>query len=312
MFSYSSVLVSGGAGFIGSHLVDALVKRGMRVAVLDDLSSGRLENISGHLKGGGVRFVEGDVRRREDVYEAVEGAEAVFHLAAVTSVPFSVLHPDVTFGVNVEGTRNVLDACVEKGVERFIFVSSCAVYGEPLDLPVGEVHPLCPVSPYAESKLKAEQLCRVYGERFGLKTTVFRPFNVYGPRQRCDGYAGVIASFVERLRSGLPPVIYGDGCQTRDFVYVGDLVEAFVSALGCEAAVGEVFNVGSGVPVSVNELADLLAGLFGFNGVEPVYADEREGDIKHIYADIKAARQHLGFEPRVSLKDGLKEIVNGG
>jgi len=304
------VLVSGGAGFIGSHLVDRLVADGCEVTVLDDLSTGKIENLSCHLGNDRLRFVEGDVRDVKAVCGAVKGVDVVFHLAAVTSVPFSVVYPDVAFGVNVEGTRNILDACVKNGVERFVFVSSCAVYGEPVYLPVDEKHPLSPVSPYGLSKLKAEQLCRDYFERFGLKTTVLRPFNVYGFRQRRDGYAGVIARFIERLRSGLPPVVYGDGSQTRDFIYVEDLVEAFVKILCCEASVNGVFNVGSGVPVSINELAEMLIVLFGVDGVKPLHADEREGDIRHSYADVKLMRQCLGVKPTFSLKDGLLEVMN--
>ena len=309
--SYSRVLVSGGAGFIGSHLVDELVKQGMSVTVLDNLSTGRLGNIRGHVENGAVRFVEGDVRDEAVVRDALRGADAVFHFASITSVPLSVRFPEETFAVNVEGTRNLLEGCVASGVERFVYVSSCAVYGEPQYLPVDEGHPTNPISPYAESKLKAEQLCRSYQEKDGLKITVLRPFNVYGSRQRDDGYAGVIARFIEELRLGRPPVVFGDGFQTRDFVYVGDVVDAFVSVLSCEAAVGRVFNVGSGVSVSVNKLARMVIEVFGYDGVEPLYANEREGDIRHSYADIKAARQHLGFEPRVSLKDGLMEIMNG-
>ena len=309
--SYSRVLVSGGAGFIGSHLVDELVKQGMSVTVLDNLSTGRLGNIRGHVENGAVRFVEGDVRDEAVVRDALRGADAVFHFASITSVPLSVRFPEETFAVNVEGTRNLLEGCVASGVERFVYVSSCAVYGEPQYLPVDEGHPTNPISPYAESKLKAEQLCRSYQETRGLKITVLRPFNVYGSRQRDDGYAGVIARFIEELRLGRPPVVYGDGFQNRDFVYVGDVVDAFVSVLSCEAAVGRVFNVGSGVSVSVNKLARMVIEVFGYDGVEPLYANEREGDIRHSYADIKAARQHLGFKPIISLKDGLMEIMNG-
>jgi len=307
---YNRILVTGGAGFIGSHLVDALVADGREVAVLDNLSTGKMENLSRHLGNGNLHFVKGDVLDVAVVREAVKDVDAVFHLAAVTSVPFSVDHPLETFKVNVDGTRNLLEACRNGGVERFILVSSCAVYGEPKYLPINEGHPLNPISPYAESKLKAEHLCQKYHETYGLKTTVLRPFNVYGPRQKNDEYSGVIAKFIDQLRVGKLPVIYGDGSQTRDFVFVVDAVDAFLSALRSEAAVGRVFNVGSGVPISVKELAQQLCGLFGFDGVEPLRADERKGDIKYSFADVKEAYHHLGFKSKISLHDGLLEIMD--
>jgi len=307
--SFDKVLVTGGAGFIGSHLVERLVAEGVDVTVLDNLSTGRMENLVNLLADRQPRFVRGDIRDNDAVCDAVEDVDAVFHLAAVTSVPFSVEHPKDTFEVNVDGTRSLLEACLRAGVERFVYASSCAVYGEPKYLPIDEGHPLSPVSPYAESKLKAEQLCREYHETYGLKTTVLRPFNVYGPRQRNDEYSGVIAKFIDQLRGGKLPVICGDGLQTRDFVFVVDAVDAFLSALRSEAAVGRVINVGTGVPVSVNELAQLLCGLFGFDSVDLLHVGEREGDIKHSYADLKDMRLHLRFEPRISLKEGLLTII---
>jgi len=309
--SYKKVLVTGGAGFIGSHLVDRLVAEGFEVTVLDNLSTGRIENINHLLENEKFRFIEGDVRDKKNVEEALEGVDAIYHLAAVTSVPFSIEHPKVTFEVNVDGTRNLLEACLDAGVGRFVFVSSCAVYGEPKYLPVDEVHPTCPVSPYAKSKLEAEGLCMGFHGKGGFEATIFRVFNVYGPRMRCDDYAGVIAKFISRLRSGLPPVIYGDGFQTRDFVYVGDVVEVLISALKSRDAMGKVFNVGSGLPVSVNELVNLLLGMFGFDDVGPVYSDERKGDIRRSYANISLVRKCLGFEPKISLKDGLSLLLSG-
>ena len=203
------VLVTGGAGFVGSHLVDGLLGEGFDVVVLDDLSTGRLENVKDHLIEEGFRFIQGDVRDREVLRKALEGVDAVFHLAAITSVPYSVEHPDITFEVNVEGTRSLLESCLDLDVGRFIYVSTCAVYGNPKYLPIDEEHPTEPISPYAESKLEAEGLSLRFYKDYGLDVTVFRPFNIYGPRQRNDQYGGVIARFIERLSSGRPPVIYG-------------------------------------------------------------------------------------------------------
>ena len=307
--SYNRILVTGGAGFIGSHLVDELVKEGFEVTVLDDLSTGRIENIKHHLEEGKIRFVVGDIRSREDVEEALEGAEIIFHLAGITSVPYSVRYPSVTYEVNVDGTRNLLEACLRGNVERFIYVSSCAVYGEPEYLPIDERHPTNPISPYAESKLEAERVCMRFQEAYGLKTTVFRLFNVYGPRQRNDQYGGVIASFIERLRKGMSPIIYGDGEQTRDFIHVSDVVRAFLLAMNHNGAVNRVFNVATGVPTSINQLAQLVIELLGAEGVKPQYRDAREGDIRHSYADIREAVKHLGFKPAVSLREGLSTLI---
>jgi len=307
--SYNRILVTGGAGFIGSHLLDELVKEGFEVTVFDDLSTGRIENISHHLEKRKIRFIEGDVRRRKDVEEALEGVEVVFHLAAITSVPYSIRHPKITYEVNVDGTRNLLEACLRSSVEKFIYLSTCAVYGEPKYLPVDEKHPTNPISPYAKSKLKAEQACMKFQEAYGLKTTIFRPFNIYGSRQRNDWYGGVIANFIKRLRRGKQPLIYGDGKQTRDFIYIDDAIRAFMTALNHNDAVGRTFNIATGIPTSINQLAQLLIELLGAEGIKPQHTSPRQGDIRHIYANIEEAKSRLGFKPRVSLKEGLTSLI---
>jgi UDP-glucose 4-epimerase len=217
-------LVTGGAGFIGSHLVDRLVGTGYGVRVVDDLSTGSLENIRGHLSSGLVEFVEGDVRDVSVVEKCMKGVGVVFHLAAVTSVPFSVEHPKVTFDVNVEGTVNLLRSCSNGKSCRFVFASSCAVYGEPVFLPVTEEHPTDPISPYAESKLEAEKFCLGFCEKRFCDAAVLRFFNVYGPRQGFSEYSGVIRIFMDLCRQRLPLVVYGDGEQSRDFVHLSDVV----------------------------------------------------------------------------------------
>jgi len=302
------VLVTGGAGFIGSHLVDRLIKEGFEVTVLDNLSTGRMENLMAHLESGGVRLVNADILDRRAVKQALTDAEAVFHLAAITSVPYSIKHPDATRKANVEGTRILLDACLGENVERFIYVSSCAVYGQPEYLPIDEKHPARPVSPYAESKLEAERLCREFQKAYGLKTTIVRPFNVYGPRMRSGIYGGVIARFIERLRLNKPPIIYGDGTQTRDFVYVWDIVNALMLTLNNQKAIGEIFNVASGVATSISQLAKLVMKLLGVDGLKPLYRPARNGDIKHSYADISKAKARLGYEPKISLKEGVATL----
>ncbi len=306
------VLVTGGAGFIGSHLTEELVIEGFEVTVLDDLSTGRAENLSGCSKNAKVSFILGDIRKKAVIDNAIsQHTNAIFHLAAKASVPYSVEHPRVTNEVNVYGTRNLLEACVHKGVEKLIYVSSASVYGDPEYLPIDESHPLKPLSPYAESKLKAEQICREFQEAYGLKITILRPFNVYGPRQRNDQYSGVITKFIKQLKQGKPPIIFGDGFQTRDFIHVSDVVRAFILAYKSKSAIGRIFNVATGVPTPINQLANLLQDLFRTEGIKPLHVAQREADIKHSYADIKEAKTFLGFEPRITLKEGLANLLEG-
>ena len=302
------VLVTGGAGFIGSHMVDRLVNDGYDVRVIDDLSTGRLDNIQGHLSSGKVDFVKGDIRDVSLVRKSVDGVDVVVHLAAVTSVPFSVENPDLTFDVNLLGTLNLIRACAQEDVVRFVFVSSCAVFGEPEFLPVKEEHRADPISPYAESKLIAERFCLGFQERQLLRSVVLRFFNVYGPRQGMNDYSGVITRFFDSVRRKEPLVIYGDGSQTRDFVSVYDIVEAVLASMKSSNAEGEVFNVGSGKPTSINELAKTVLELAGVD-LEIRYEKPRAGDIKDSYADISKAKKHLGYEPKVSLRDGLQVLL---
>lgn len=302
------VLVTGGAGFIGSHMVDRLVADGYGVRVIDNLSAGRLMNISGHLERGRVAFVEGDIRDASVAEKSVEGVDVVVHLAALTSVPLSVENPSFTFDVNVTGTMNLLRACAEAKVGKLVFVSSCAVYGEPKFLPVTEEHPTNPISPYAESKLAAEKFCLGFHEKELLRSVVLRLFNVYGPRQGVNDYCGVITRFIDRGRRGLPLVIYGDGWQTRDFVNIRDVVEAVSSAVESDYAEGEVFNIGFGVPTSVNELAETLLESAMLD-LQVLHDEPLLGEIRHSYADISKAEKLLRYRPKVSLKDGLRALL---
>jgi UDP-glucose 4-epimerase len=302
------VLVTGGAGFIGSHVVDRLVEAGYGVCVLDNLSTGRLENIRRHLGGGGVEFVRGDVRDVKAVKRGVCGCDAVVHLAALTSVPLSVKDPDLTFAVNVGGTMNLLSSCSRQSVGKFVFVSSCAVYGEPVFLPITERHPTNPISPYAESKLAGEKYALGFDEREILRSVVLRFFNVYGVRQVLNDYCGVIARFISRARQGLPLVVYGGGDQTRDFVNVVDVAAAVVESLESRDADGEVFNVGFGEATSIDDLAIAVLDLTGSN-VEVIHDEPRVGDIVNSYANISKAEKLLGYKPTISLRDGLRTLL---
>ncbi|MEM3629453.1 MAG: SDR family oxidoreductase [Candidatus Bathyarchaeia archaeon] len=300
------VLVTGGAGFIGSHLVERLLKEDCNVVVLDDLSSGKTENLD--LKNRNLLFLKGGIRDKELVKKALKDVEVVFHLAALVDVPFSVKNPLLVNQVNVCGSLNILEESIKNNVEKFIYASSCAVYGEPQYLPINEEHPTNPLSPYAVSKLTTEKYCQVFNKLYGLKTVSLRLFNVYGPRQEGDSYSSVISRFIRQLRSGKPPIIFGDGSQTRDFVYVLDVVDAFYKAMNAKECAGEI-NVGSGKETSIKELAKILINKFGFKNIKPVYAKPREGDIRRSWADIEKAKHKLGYKPNFTLHNGLGELL---
>jgi len=301
------VLVTGGAGFIGSHVVDRLVDESYQVRVLDNLSTGKLGNIQRHLNSGKVEFVKGDIRDASVVKESLNDVNAVIHLAALVSVPLSIENPNLTFDINLVGTLNLLRSSVEKHVDRFVFISSCAVCGNPESLPVTEQTRTNPISPYAESKLLGERYCLGFSERQLLNAVVLRFFNVYGPRQTMNDYSGVITRFLECCNQKLPLTIYGDGSQTRDFVNVHDVASAVFASVTSKVK-SEVFNIGSGKPTTINELAKTIIELAGSESTVS-YGKSRAGDIKNSYADITKAKKLLGYTPKVSLKVGLQSLV---
>ncbi|MCB0211486.1 MAG: SDR family NAD(P)-dependent oxidoreductase, partial [Anaerolineae bacterium] len=254
----NTFLVTGGAGFIGSHIVEALVERGDRVRVLDNLSTGRLQNLA-HVSEL-VEFIEGDVRNETVIREAVSGVDTIFHLAAMVSVPESMAKPIEAETVNALGTLALLTAAKHAGVRRLILSSTCAVYGDEPSLPKTETSPTRPQSPYAISKLAAEHYCHLFNDSMGLETVVLRYFNIYGPRQDPSSpYSGVISIFVDKMSQGHLPFIYGDGEQTRDFVFVKDVVQANLRASQTPEAAGNVFNIGTGHPSSINDLFNFVA-----------------------------------------------------
>lgn len=307
MNDFKRILVTGGAGFIGSHLVERLAKSRYEVTTLDNFSTGKLGNIQDSITTNRARFVVGDILDSGIIEKCVDKTDAVFHLAAVTSVPWSVENPVLTFKTNAEGTVRLLNACAKAKVRKFVFISSCAVYGEPRYLPIDEKHFTRPISPYAVSKLKAEGHCADFREKDGMKTVTLRLFNVYGPRQASNEYSGVITKFIERARQRLPLVVYGDGTQTRDFVHVYDVAHVLVRVLEDENSENQVFNIGFGRPVSVNELAKNVLNLAGVDsGI--AYEKSRTGDLKHSLADISKARKLLGYDPKVRLEDGLRTV----
>lgn len=302
------VLVTGGAGFIGSHVVDRLVSTEYEILVIDNLFTGKIENLQPHIKKGRINFLRGDIRDGSFVQDSVQGVDAIIHLAAIASVPFSVENPVLTNEVNVNGTLNLLRAAVKNDVKKFLFVSSCAVYGDPKYLPIDEKHSLQPLSPYAASKVAVEYYCRAFTRTYGLETVILRLFNVYGSRQReDDSYSGVITVFMKKLIREEPLTVYGDGEQTRDFVHVNDVSEAVLLALEHKSGDNEVFNVGSGRETSVNRLAELLIKISG-RKPEVVYEEARPGDVKRSCADIGKIRKVLGFKPKNSLEFGLERL----
>lgn len=303
------VLVTGGAGFIGSHVVDRLVNNACSVRIIDNLSTGKLMNINTHLGKGAVDFVKGDIRDPELVRKCVHDVDAVVHLAAITSVPFSFKQPQFTYETNVNGTLNLLNACAQEKVEKFIFISSCSVYGEPKYLPVDELHSTNPISPYAESKLMGERYCLNFHKKHALKSVVLRLFNVYGPRQGINDYSGVITKFIDSIKQKTPLVIFGNGSQNRDFVNVNDVSQAALQALKNEAAEGEIFNIGFGAPTSINELAKSVLELADLN-LEISYEQPRSGDIKNTFADISKAEKLLDYKPHFSLNAGLNNLFS--
>ena len=298
------VLVTGGGGFIGSHVVDRLLRDAHDVRVLDNFATGRRENLLGVMDD--IELVEGDLQSYERVHNAVSGCEMVLHQGALPSVPRSVQDPLTSSATNVTGTLNVLLAARDAGVRRVIYASSSSIYGANPELPKHERLLPQPISPYAVAKLAGEGFCRSFYEVWGLETVALRYFNVFGPRQDpMSQYAAVIPNFINALADGRQPVVYGDGEQSRDFTYVGNVVEGNVLAMTADGVAGKVFNVAAGDRTSLNQLLEYLKGLIGA-GVEARYDHPRPGDVRHSQADVSAAERELGFRPHVSVEEGLR------
>jgi nucleoside-diphosphate-sugar epimerase len=299
------VLVTGGAGFIGSNLVDALVERGDDVRVLDNFSTGNRAN----LERSEAEIVEGELRSYERVHAAMRGIEVVYHLGALGSVPRSVQDPLTSSAVNVEGTLNVLLAARDEGVRRVIFSSSTSVYGSSRDLPTSESTPPDPISPYGVAKLAAERYCVSFARVYPFETVVLRYFNVFGPRQDPRSqYAAVVPLFITAIAAGEPVTIFDDGDQSRDFTYVDNVVAANLQAAAADGVSGRIFNVSAGQPATVNELADTIGRLLN-KPVERRYLPPRAGDLRDSWADVSEARGALGYEANVPLEDGLRRTA---
>jgi UDP-glucose 4-epimerase len=301
------VLVTGGAGFIGSNLVRRLAELGDDVRVLDNFSTGNRRNLAD--LAGDVEVVEGELRSYERVHNATRGAEIVFHQGALPSVPRSVQDPLTTSAVNVEGTLNVLLAARDEGVRRVVCASSSSVYGNTGELPRREDQHLDPISPYGVSKLAAERYCVAFSRVYELETVALRYFNVFGPNQDpTSQYAAVVPRFIAAVRDGQPVPINGDGTQSRDFTYVANIVEANLLAVDANDVNGAVLNVATGVSTTVTELADTIGTVLGLP-VTSEFLPTRTGDVQHSWADCREARQLLGYEPAVDLEEGLRLTV---
>ncbi|HXQ69290.1 MAG TPA: SDR family oxidoreductase [Pyrinomonadaceae bacterium] len=304
-----TVVVTGGAGFIGSHIASALSTSGARVRVLDDLSTGHRENIEEI--GGDIDFIEGSVADEKVLKKALDGAELVFHEAAIPSVPRSVAEPVQTHIASVDGTFSLLLAARDQKVRRVVYAASSSAYGDQPTLPKSEGMSPDPLSPYAVAKLVGEYYCQVFTRVYGLETVSLRYFNVFGPRQDPGSqYSGVVSRFISCLLGNERPVIYGDGEQSRDFTYIENVVAANLSAASSTGAVGKVINVANGARITLNELLAELKDLTGKQEVTAEYLEPRVGDVRHSLADITMARELLGYQSKVDLREGLQRTLD--
>jgi len=301
----ANYLVTGGAGFIGSHISEELLRRGHRVRVVDSLVTGYQRNLR-----QGVEFEQGDLADPAVARAAVAGMDYVIHQAAIPSVPRSVEKPEESHRANIDGTLQVLLASRDAGIKRVVFAGSSSVYGDTEVLPKTEVMPTNPLSPYALQKLMGEMYLQMFTRLYGLETVTTRYFNVFGPRQDPGSpYSGVISLFIKALSDGTRPVIYGDGEQTRDFTYVANVVDGVLRAAETPGVAGQVFNLATHGRISLNQLLATLKKIFG-SDVEPIYKDARQGDVRDSQADISKAAKLLGYQPIVGLEDGLRKTVD--
>jgi UDP-glucose 4-epimerase len=306
----AKVLVTGGAGFIGSNLTEALLQRGHFVRVLDNFSTGKMENLIFNKEYTSLVIMEGDIREPSSCQKAMYKMEYVFHQAALPSVQRSVEDPQTSNVVNVGGTLNILLAAREEGVKRLIYASSSSVYGDTPSLPKHEGMPSDPLSPYALQKYIGEQYCRLFYQLYGLETVSLRYFNIFGPKQDPNSiYSAVIPKFIDALLQGFPPIIFGDGEQSRDFTYIENVVQANLLAMSAEHLHGEAINIACGERTSLNQLLDILKGVLG-STLFPIYQDPRQGDVRHSLADIRKGKEILNYEPIVAVEKGLEKTVD--
>ena len=303
------ILVTGGAGFIGSHTIDRLISQGRQVWVLDNLSTGFLDNLAPHISDGSVKFVQGDIGDQSLLNELMGNVEAVIHLGALLDHEKCLRNPELADQVNHQGTLTLLEQARRHDLQRFVYASSAAVYGDVSRMPIAEDCELAPLTPYGASKLAGERKCVEYWRTHELRTICLRYFNVFGPRQSSRQYSGVITAFMKKLGQGQSPTIYGDGFQTRDFVHVSDVAAANILALDSERN-GEVYNIASGMETTINSLAQNLIDISGQPSITPECTSERQGEIRRSAADIQKARTQLQYNPKTDLQENLTDLWN--
>jgi len=304
------MLITGGAGFIGSHLCDKYTREGHTVLCLDNFASGDLMNIRHLLDNRNFKLIKGDIRDFDLLEKVMRDVDVIFHLAAQIHVDRSYIEPKLTYEVNVMGTQNILEVARLYDAKRVIYASTSEVYGSAQYVPIDENHPLNAPHPYGASKIAADRMCYAYIQTYGMNISIVRLFNVFGPRQRDVGYGGVISIFARRILSDMPPIIYGDGSQTRDYTYVEDAVRAYDLVLNHNEPITEPINFGSGREESILDLASMLIDLCGKKGsIKPTHVEPRIGEVKRLIANATKAKNLLGWEPKCKLEDGLEKFV---
>lgn len=304
------ILVTGGAGFIGSHLCDRYVKNGDTVLCLDNFMNGNLMNIRHLLNYRNFKLINGDIRDFDLLEKIMRDVDVVFHLAAQIHVDRSIIEPKLTYEINVLGTQNILEVARMYDVEKVIHASTSEVYGSAQYVPMDENHPLNAPHPYGASKIAADRMCYAYIETYGMNICIMRPFNIFGPKQKDSGYGGVISLFTKRVLSNMPPIIYGDGEQTRDYTYIDDIVDAYDIILNSKP-IREPINFGTGKEIKIIDLANMTIELCGKKGsINPVHVEPRPGEVQRLIADISKAKETLGWKPRYTMEEGLEKFVN--
>lgn len=305
------ILITGGAGFVGSHLCDKYTKNGDTVLCLDNFMNGSLTNIRQLLNYRNFKLVNGDIRNFDLLEKITRDVDFVFHLAAQIHVDRSIVEPKMTYEVNVLGTQNILEVARMYDVKKVIYASTSEVYGSTLYAPMDEKHPLNAPHPYGASKIAADRMCNAYIETYGMDVCIMRSFNLYGPKQKDSGYGGVISLFTKRVLNNMPPIIYGNGEQTRDYTYVDDIVRAYDMILNYKKEIREPINFGMGKEIKIIDLANKIIELCGRRGnVKPVHVEPRPGEVQRLIADISKAKEIFGWKPNYTIEDGLKKFID--